>query len=161
MIKRAKELIQRFNLSKHPEGGYFLEVYRSQNKCTIHPSGDVRSWLTDIYFLLTQNDISRFHRIKHDEIWHFYEGAPLALTEIDPIAMEIDTITIGQTGSSLNYKHCVQAGIWQSARSMGEYSFVGCTVGPGFEFDDFEMLSDNQDMIETILMKYPFMDKYI
>lgn len=161
MITRAKELIQQFNLSKHPEGGYFREVYRSKNNCTIGPSGDVKSWLTDIYFLLTGNDISRFHRVKHDEIWHFYEGDPLVLTEIYPVSMEIHTITIGQPGPSLNYKHCVKGSTWQSAYTIGEYSFVGCTVGPGFEFVDFEMLANNNTIKTTILSKYPELEKFI
>jgi predicted cupin superfamily sugar epimerase len=161
MIDRAKELIELFQLSKHPEGGYFREVYRSEKKGKIDTHGNERSWLTGIYFLLIENDISRFHRVKHDEIWHFYEGAPLALTEIHPESLDIKTITLGQRGPLLTYTHCVKGSFWQSAYSDGPYSFVGCNVSPGFEFKDFEMMADRKEVKTAVMSKYPELKKYI
>jgi len=161
MIDRAKELIEVFQLSKHPEGGYFREVYRSEGKVKIDAQGNERNWLTDIYFLLTGKDISRFHRVKHDEIWHFYEGAPLTLTEIHPDSLDINGVTIGLSGPLLTYKHCVKGNVWQSAYSHGPYSFVGCTVGPGFDMDDFEMLTQNKKIMTAVLAKYPDLQKYM
>jgi len=161
MVDRSKELIKLFQLSKHPEGGYFREVYRSDKIGKIDTYGNKRNWMTGIYFLLTENDISRFHRIKHDEIWHFYEGAPVTLTEIHPDSLDINTVTIGQPGPLLTYTHCVKGNVWQSAYSHGPYSLIGCTVGPGFEFEDFEMMNQCKEAKASILSKYPELEKYI
>jgi len=68
---------------------------------------------------------------------------------------------MGQPGPLLNYKHCVRGNIWQSARSTGAYSFMGCTVGPGFEFDDFEMMAANPETKTTVISAYPELEKYI
>jgi len=161
MIDRTRELIELFQLAKHPEGGYFREVYRSTNRITIDASGKSRSALTDIYFLLTNNDFSKFHRVRHDEIWHFYEGSPLVLTEINPDTFDMKQITLGERAALLIYKHCVKGNVWQSAYSKGAYSFVGCTVGPGFEFDDFEMMINCKETITPVLSKYPGLRKYV
>ena len=161
MQRRAKELIELFRLSKHPEGGYFREVYRSEGKSTVTVDGEQRCWLTDIYFLLTENDISRFHRLRYDEVWHFYEGAPLSLIEIHPVSLDMHTVTIGQPGSFLSYKHHVKANVWQSATSQGPYSLIGCTVGPGFEYDDFEMLDHHDEWKAAVLSKHPDLEKFI
>ena len=160
MDDRARKLIDTYQLIAHPEGGYFREVYRSEEKIKIDDTGNERCWLTDIYFLLTKNDISRFHRIKHDEIWHFYEGAPLLLIEIHPNTLDIKETTISSSGPSPVYKHCIKGDTWQAAHSKGNYSFVGCTVGPGFEFSDFEMLDDNKEIKASILSKHPNLEKF-
>ncbi|MCJ7773008.1 MAG: cupin domain-containing protein [Desulfobacterales bacterium] len=150
-----------FQLSKHPEGGYFREVYRFEKKAKIDTFGNERSLLTDIYFLLTEKDISRFHRLKHDEIWHFYEGAPVTLTEIQPNSLDINKVTIGSPGPLLTYKHCVEKNLWQSAYSHGQYSLVGCTVCPGFEFEDFEMMANYTEIMTSVLSKYPELEQYM
>lgn len=159
MNKRAKELIKRFNLIQHPEGGYFREVYRSEKKGMIDAQGNLRSWMTDIYFLLTQQDISRFHRVEYDEIWHFYEGAPVIITEIQPDTLDRNETILGR--SDLAYKHCIRGNNWQSARSLGKYSLVGCTMSPGFEFDNLEIMAGDKDIATSILRKYPDLGKYI
>ena len=161
MKDRVKELIHLFQLTKHPEGGYFREVYRSDKTVKIDELGNERSSLTDIYFLLTQTDISRFHRLKHDEVWHFYEGAPLTLMELKPDSLDISEVIIGSPGPLLAYKHCVKGSNWQSAYSHGPYSFVGCTVGPGFNFDDFEMMTHYKETMTAVLSKYPKLEKYM
>lgn len=160
-MDRAKKLIELFQLSKHPEGGFFREVYRSEKKGKIDSYGNERNWMTGIYFLLNENDISRFHRIKHDEIWHFYEGAPVTLTEIDPNTLDINVVTIGQPGPLLTYTHCVKGNTWQSAYSHNPYSLIGCTVGPGFEFEDFEMMTHCKEVKAAVVSKYPDLEKYI
>ncbi|MBW1849525.1 MAG: cupin domain-containing protein [Deltaproteobacteria bacterium] len=161
MMNRAKELIELFQLSKHPEGGYFREVYRSEKKGKIDSYGNERNWMTDIFFLLTENDISRFHRLKHDEIWHFYEGSPITLTEIHQDSLDINTVTLGQPAPLLTYTYCVKGNNWQSAYSRGPYSFIGCTVGPGFEFEDFEMMAQCKEVKAAVLSKYPELGKYM
>jgi len=92
--------------------------------------GADRSALTTIYFLLVEGTFSRWHRVQSDEVWHFYEGGPLELTIRDGESVILDE------GHRV---HVVPARAWQTARPLGAYVLVGCTVGPGFEFEDFAM----------------------
>ena len=142
---KAEALIKRFGLVAHPEGGYYRESYRSDG--IIPQSGlperftGSRHFSTAIYFLLEQGQYSRLHRIRSDEIWHFYLGGPLRLAMIHPDG-KTDEIILGQdiaAGQTLQY--VVPAGVWFGATPCAEtdFSFVGCTVAPGFDFADFEM----------------------
>ena len=155
MNDRAQILIDILELSPHPEGGYFKEVYRSAGTVGSPVNGAMRNCLTDIYFLLTAGQVSRFHRVLHDEIWHFYEGDPLELVEIQPDLSEIARIVLNGAGGRPKYKHCVKSGNWQAAYTKGEYSLVGCTVAPGFDFADFEFMEQNAAVQTTLLGKYP------
>jgi predicted cupin superfamily sugar epimerase len=140
-----ENLIKKFDLKAHPEGGYFKEYYRSsetisQQALPVRFKGD-RCFSTSIYFLLPYGSISRLHRIAADEIWHFYLGGPLELLQLFPEG-KIEKIVLGQdveAGQML--QHVVPAGCWFGATPVegSTYSFVGCTVAPGFDFDDFEM----------------------
>ncbi len=132
-----KKLIKKYGLTPHPEGGYFKEIYRS-NICLDSPSTEKpRHAATHIYFLLTAGEVSRFHRVVHDELWHFYQGDPLRLIQYDGSRISQDTIGAGQ-----NYMAVVPGNTWQAAETTGEYTLVGCTVAPGFDFEDFSFLSD-------------------
>ncbi|MDK9709444.1 MAG: cupin domain-containing protein [Desulforhopalus sp.] len=172
MNKRAQTLISALELSPHPEGGYYKEVYRSA--VTVHSplAGEGRNAVTDIYFLLLAGQVSRFHRVLHDEIWHFYEGAPLILIDIAAVDLQLREVGLGgggmpddraklsssaagTQGRPMQFKHCVQGGNWQAAYSTGEYSLVGCTVAPGFAFSDFTFLADDIALQEAIITKYP------
>ena len=140
MHPRAAHLIEVLGLAPHPEGGYFREVFRSPH--TVHP-GDTRtrrSALTTIYFLLPHGQQSQWHRVASDEAWHFYEGEPLDLfwVEVEG-AMHRETLSGEADGG--RPVAVVPAGLWQAARPRGAYSLVGCTVGPGFDFEDFEMVT--------------------
>ncbi|MEP0004620.1 MAG: cupin domain-containing protein [Balneola sp.] len=148
-MKRIKQLIDLLNLQKHPEGGYFKETYRSEG---VIPSevlnneinGD-RNYCTGIYFLLTSDNFSAFHRIKQDEMWHFYEGSPLLVHMIDKegnyssqkIGLDFEDGQVPQ--------FVVPKGVWFASEVMkpNSYSFVGCTVSPGFDFADFELADSN------------------
>ena len=141
MNERARTLIDSLELSPHPEGGFYREVYRSESTVTSPVNGAVRASATDIYFLLTAGQVSRFHRVLHDEIWHFYEGAPLELIELDPELSRL-TKTLLQGGSSPWFRHCIRGGNWQAAATTGDYSLVGCTVAPGFDFADFTFMAE-------------------
>ena len=136
MHPRAAELIEKLRLELHPEGGYYREVFRSSD--TVDPADrrGVRSALTTIFFLLTDDTYSRWHRVRSDEVWHLYEGGPLEVMELDAECREVATYEVAPV-------HVVPAGRWQAARSVGPYTLVGCTVGPGFEFADFELLADH------------------
>jgi uncharacterized protein len=130
MHPRAAQLIETLSLVPHPEGGWYRQVFKSEERVTRLRDGAGRAALTTIYFLLVEGTYSAWHRVDSDEAWHFYEGAPLELlTRGEAPAILDDT----------NRVHVVPAGRWQAARPLGAYALVGCTVGPGFEFEDFEL----------------------
>ena len=139
MHPRAAELIATLELAPHPEGGYFREIFRSQE--TVQPQGTrpPRAALTTIYFLLPAGAYSRWHKVLSDEVWHFYEGAPLELLcdserwVLGPVSLSAEQAPV----------RVIPAGAWQAARSLGEYTLVGCTVGPGFDFADFSLREGN------------------
>ena len=122
----ADALIAQLKLQPHPEGGYFRETFRD--------AGDDRAHSTAIYFLLKACQVSRWHRVDAAEVWHFYRGAPLELRIGKQVQILGPDIENGQQPQLI-----VPPGIWQAARSLGDYTLVGCTVAPGFEFSKFEM----------------------
>lgn len=136
-------LITKFNLKPHPEGGYFSETYRSEGQIPASTlpssySGN-RNFSTAIYFLLTSDTFSAFHRINQDEIWHFYSGSPLKLYLISDKG-EYSEQNIGNDFSDGQVpQFVVPGGYWFAAKTINpdSFSFVGCTVAPGFDFDDF------------------------
>ena len=142
-------LISRFNLKPHPEGGYYGEVYRSVDSVTSPRHQQARSALSHIYFLLEKGQISRFHRVRHDEVWNFYAGAPLKLIHIEaPAPMQLNQAYQTQEkiiGADDGYVHVIPAGHWQAAQTTGDYSLVGCSVAPGFDFEDFSFMDDKED----------------
>ncbi len=142
---RAREIIAELELQPHPEGGWFRETYRSETTVVSMRAGRERSAVTDIYFLLCAGEISRFHRVLHDEIWHYYEGAPLTLHLAAPGGHFAETVTAGSRGEGRALKHVVPSGFWQAAESTGEYTLVGCTVAPGFDFADFSFLRESEE----------------
>jgi predicted cupin superfamily sugar epimerase len=136
MHPRAQELIETLALQPHPEGGWYRQVFKSAELVTRRSDGAERSALTTIYFLLIEGTASAWHRVLSDEVWHWYEGEALELLtrtghDDPPISTWLD---------AHHRVHVVAARDWQSARPLGAYTLVGCTVGPGFEFVDFEMI---------------------
>jgi hypothetical protein len=155
MNNRALTLINGLELSPHPEGGYYKEIYRSETTVPSPHAGAMRRALTDIYFLLLSGQVSRLHRVLHDEIWHLYEGAPLVLVEIAANGLEMGEVRLEGCDPTPKYKHCVKGGNWQAAYSAGEYTLVGCTVAPGFAFEDFRFLSQEAELQSIVLEKFP------
>jgi len=141
----VKRIVERFALEPHPEGGYFREVYRSGIEIrhpAIPPGHEAaRRTGTLIYFLLSGQDFSAFHRVRwSDEIWHLYAGGPLELHVIDDrgdYERRLVTTDLEQGEPTT----VIPGGHWQAARlaSGAGWAFGGCTVAPGFEFADFEM----------------------
>ncbi|WP_404404336.1 cupin domain-containing protein [Pelagibacterium halotolerans] len=129
----AQEVIDLLGLERHPEGGWFGETFRDPDPV------EGRAHSTAIYYLLAEGEISAWHRVDAVEVWHFYGGAPLALSiapEAGPaerhiLGMDLDA---GERPQIVVPRH-----YWQSARSLGAWTLVGCTVAPGFEFSGFEM----------------------
>lgn len=153
-MKLPSYWIEKYNLQPHPEGGFYAETYRSaeQISATALPdrfTGD-RSHATAIYFLLRSTDFSGFHRIKSDEMWHFYAGQALEIFVISPVSGALEVIRLGadpENGEA--FQAVVPAGSWFGSRPALDslYSLVGCTVAPGFDFQDFEM-ADRSRLLE-------------
>jgi predicted cupin superfamily sugar epimerase len=141
MHPRVDELIGLLRLEPHPEGGMFRETYRSQLVVTPSDSRGPRAGLTVIYYLLVQGSVSRWHRVTSDEAWHWYEGDPLELLTATPETGVIKSSLLGPLAGAASPQLVVPAGHWQAARSSGAYTLVGCSVGPGFEYPDFNLLS--------------------
>jgi predicted cupin superfamily sugar epimerase len=142
-MQTVDTIINQLNMLAHPEGGYFAEHYRSSESFAPTGFDGQRSYATSIYFLLEKDQFSALHKIKSDEIWHFYLGEPLEIIEIEPNGKLIKTV-LGQNfsyGQVLSY--VVKAGNWFGSRPLAGsvFSLVGCTVSPGFDFEDFEMPS--------------------
>ncbi len=156
MHRTAAEWVKVLDLVAHPEGGFYKEVYRSDGvlKQSALPegfSGD-RNFVTNIYFLLTSENFSSLHRLTADELWHFLDGASLSVYMISPEG-ELDILKIGRNiedGEVL--QAVVPAGHWFGAKvdHPDAFALVGCTVAPGFDFDDFELAER-----EALLASYP------
>ena len=151
-MNKSKQWISKLNLQSHPEGGYYSEVYRSDEiipntSLNIRYDGS-RSISTSIYFLLDENQFSAFHKIKSDELWHFYDGSAIKLylisedgkLEIQNVGINIDRNEVPQI--------VIPKNVWFAAEPIdrGSYTLVGCTVAPGFDFNDFE-LGERKDLI--------------
>ena len=142
-MSRVAELIDRYELQPHPEGGWYKQTYKSREFVTAKALpgrfGADRFFSTAIYFLLEKGNFSAFHRIKSDECWHFYDGDPLEIYIINANG-ELNVVTLGRD-KHRHFQYVVPANCWFASRPAGgsEYCFVGCTVSPGFEFDDFEL----------------------
>lgn len=141
----AGHWIERLRLEPHPEGGYFRQTYQSDltvAKAAL-PVGftGARAASTAIYFLLEGENFSAFHRLRSDEVWHFYDGAPLVIHVIEPEGA-VSRILMGRdvdAGQAL--QAVVKAGCWFASHvaDWSSFALVGCTVAPGFDFADFEM----------------------
>ena len=154
-LDRVAELIHALQLIPHPEGGHYREIWRGPLGVEPQDGRGGRAVLTAIYFLLPAGAISRWHRVRSDELWHHYEGAPLELLLVPPDAYRLDRLRLGPLGAGQEPVRTVPANWWQAARSLGQYTLVGCTVGPGFEFTDFELLSDRKDMADQLCRALP------
>ncbi|MFW7377208.1 MAG: cupin domain-containing protein [Oligoflexus sp.] len=144
-------IIEQLKLSPHPEGGYYRETYRSRGSIgeSSLPENMLghRHYSTAIYFLLPKDETSKFHRLKSDELWHFHLGSPVELILLKD-NKRCEHVVLGadlQQGQALQYT--IPAGTWFAARclyepKLGDYSFVSCTVSPGFDFMDFELAGE-------------------
>ncbi|MFH1027655.1 MAG: cupin domain-containing protein [Pseudomonadota bacterium] len=142
--------IEQLGLARHPEGGWFRESYRSAELIPASALPDrfdeQRCFSTAIYFLLEEGDISALHRLKSDEIWHFYDGASLAVHVIEPDGKHYTLLLGHDLDGGEQLQAIVPAGCWFGAElaGSGEHALVGCSVAPGFDFNDFEMASGEE-----------------
>ena len=122
----AETIIHNLKLEPHPEGGHFVECFRTKD-------------ISVIYYLLKKNEKSHWHRLTKNENLHFYKGDPLTIY-ISPDANNFDSINIGEKN---NFNYTIKAKTWFAMKSTGEYSLIGCTVAPAFEYEDFELAPPN------------------
>ena len=140
----VQELIKRLELVRHPEGGWFRETYRSSEtvpaRALPERFGGDRPFSTAIYYLLESGDISVLHRIKSDEVWHFYAGSALQIHCLWPDGSYQELRLGTNPAAGEQFQVVVPAGCWFGAELAPEgFALVGCTVAPGFVFADFEM----------------------
>ncbi|MCC5963068.1 MAG: cupin domain-containing protein [Rhodobacteraceae bacterium] len=137
----ADDIIAHFGLAPHPEGGWYRETWRAETEGDARPSG------TAILFLLAAGQHSHWHRVDAVEIWHFHAGAPLELRIAASSDGPARAHHLGtDLGTGQHPQVIVPAHHWQSARSMGAWTLVGCTVSPGFSFDGFELAAPGFDI---------------
>ena len=156
MNKKVKEYIKKLQLKSHPEGGYYKELYRAGE--LILPDHlptrfkSARSFSTSIYYLLDGSQISTFHRLKSDELWHFYDGSTLIIYIID-VGGELKKLKLGRNVDEGEiFQVQINNDNWFGAELLDKssYALVGCTVAPGFEFEDFELANKVE-----LIKRYP------
>jgi len=155
-VSDAAFWIERLDLRPHPEGGYFRETYRAAETIAAPALPErfdgSRAFATAVYFLLTSDAFSAFHRIRSDEIWHFYAGDAVTIAVIDSAGTgRLTTESLGRDPArGESPQVVVPAGAWFGAEVVagGRFALVGCTVAPGFDFADFE-LGDRSRLLET------------
>ncbi|MEX6507276.1 cupin domain-containing protein [Jiella sp. M17.18] len=139
MSSAALKLVRKLGLKPHPEGGWYRETFRDE---ATDATGRARS--TAIYYLLEAGETSEWHRVTDAaEVWHWYAGAPLVIT-VSPNGHDAASHRVGpnfEAGEEPQF--AVPAGWWQTATSLGEFTLVGCTVSPGFDFASFELAPPN------------------
>ena len=152
----AQQLIAKYQLQSHPEGGYYLQTYCSsemiRRDALPNRFKGNRYFSTAIYFLLEGKQFSAFHRIQSDELWHFYTGAALHIFLLYPDGRG-EVLKLGDDlANGYSFQQIVPAGCWFASRPAKEdgFSFVGCTVAPGFDFADFELAKK-----DILLKEYP------
>ena len=154
-MEAAQQWIDRLNLQPHPEGGWYRQTYRAPLMLThsaLPGHGGDRAASTAIYFLLAGDQFSAFHRLRSDEVWHFYAGSGLVVHVIEPGGRYSELLLGSDAASGEEFQAVVPAGCWfgSSLRHPDTYALVGCTVAPGFDFADFEMAK--RDMLAA---QYP------
>jgi len=135
----AQEIIETLGLKPHPEGGYYRQTWEGDE--APRPSG------TCIYFLLENGNASHWHKVDAVEIWHYYAGAPLILSLSDTDTGPKTELTLGpDLTTGQRPQGIVPKDVWQAARTTGDWTLVGCTVSPGFNFDGFTLAAPNFDI---------------
>jgi len=154
-------LINRLGLKQHPEGGFFVETFRSEHLVELAEDRGSRSLCTVIYYLLSGDQFSSFHSIRSDEIWHFYLGSSVTLHIINDDG-RLDEIRLGvKADKGEIFQVVINANSWfaASVNDTSSYSLMGCTVAPGFDFRDWtlgdkEKLSRKYPQHEELIKKY-------
>ena len=152
---RAGELISTLGLQPHPEGGHYGEVFRSAVQVQTPDNRPGRVALTTIDFLLQPGQFSAWHRVTSDEVWHLLEGPALRLWLAPPDLSAFTHVELGPVDALRRPRHVVPAGWWQAAEPLENFSYVGATVGPGFDFADFTFGRDDAPLRVALQTQRP------
>jgi len=157
MNKRAQHLIASLELDPHPEGGYYREIIRVVGPGT---AGGKAVLYTDIYYLITNESFSRFHRIGQDEIWNFHEGSTVCIYDLHPRDFRLTTHRLGESRPEW-YKARIPGKHWQAAVPREGYALLSCTVIPGFDFREFSLLKHSPREVEKLARRHPDLTGYL
>ena len=154
-MRTPEHYVEHLGMQAHPEGGWYKETYRSKDaipSSVLDEFGGDRSFSTGIYFLLTKENFSAFHRIKSDEMWHFYDGDGLTVHEIRANGDYIEHKLGLDLEKGEQPQLVIVANSWfaSEVKKGGNWCLVGCTVSPGFDFKDFELAER-----ESLIQQYP------
>ena len=147
------------DLIQHPEGGRFHQVFKSDTRVITTNSGQNRAALTHIYFSLNRGEVSRFHKVQSDEVWNLYRGTGIRIYTWDRAESAVICTELSARGNC--FCHVVTAGTWQAAEPVGDSVLVGCSVGPGFEFEDFQLIDPDSEEARLICRVDPVLMKFI
>jgi uncharacterized protein len=150
LCPRASELVAALQLRPHPEGGFYNEVFRSLHCVQTHDGRPARPALTTIDFLLAHGQFSAWHRVASDEVWHLLEGQGLRLWLMPPALDDVTAVDLHPVSEKARPRHVVPAGWWQAAEPLGDYAYVGATVGPGFDFADFDFGREHPALLAAL-----------
>lgn len=141
MHPRISELIHQFQMSQHPEGGYYKEVYRSEE--IVSTLDGHRNLCTSIYFLLPSEEVSKFHQIKSDELWFFHEGSPISIELLKDSTHKSVKLGVGEgfEPQALVLNHTI---FGARVLEKNSYALVSCVVAPGFDFEDFKLMTRDE-----------------
>ena len=159
MQSRAAELLNLLGMRPHPEGGHYVELFRSPHSVEVLERKVHRAAITAIYFLLLTGEFSRWHRVMSDELWHYHEGDAIELVLFDQHGLR--RVRLGPVSHETRPTVIVPAGTWQTGRTTGSYSLITCTVGPGFEFADFTLAVDDPEIAAKIANAGPDLARFI
>lgn len=164
-MDRVQEIISLFGLKKHPEGGYYRRTYVSSeiiagSALPLRFKGE-RSLSSSIYYLVTSDDFSAFHRINQDEIWHYYEGSSVSIHIIEPAGNYYKLLIGKDYGEGQEPQAVIPAGCYfaASVNEPASYCFVGCTLSPAFDYSDLDITKREEMLIrfpqhQRIIMSY-------
>jgi predicted cupin superfamily sugar epimerase len=154
-----KNIIKELDLSKHPEGGFFRQSFKSAVEVQPHDQTDLRAAFTHIYYYLPKGAHSRFHKNRYDEVWNLYSGEGIRIFLYDAQNRSVREEEL--KASIFKFHLVVPGGIWQAAEPIGEYALVGCSVAPGWETqDEVYLLDDSQESKRLVELK-PGWDRLI
>lgn len=154
-MSRADDLIDALRLRPHPEGGHYCEVFRSAAAVDADDGRGARAALTSIYFLLREGQTSRWHRVASDEVWCHLEGATIELHVLDGATRRVQSTLLAPVSATAQPQRTVPAGLWQAARSQGDYSLAACMVAPGFDFADFALMPADDPLRAWLAREHP------
>ncbi|MFY2507227.1 cupin domain-containing protein [Vibrio pectenicida] len=161
VLTQVDRLVKKLDLKPHPEGGYFSEYYRSKEvlKCPPDRFSGEHVFKTSIYYLLQQGNVSMFHRLKQDELWHHYTGSSVVIHILDPeYGYQQRILGCILEENQADYQILVPQNVWFAAevKDKSHFSLVGCTTAPGFDFSDWELAN-----VEHLAREFPEQEELI